>query len=315
MARIVITGGRGFIGSHLEVELREAGGHEVQPMDRTDGDLRDYAIAVDALRQRDPEIVIHCAAQVGRLSGEQDVSHTIQSNATMTGNVARACGSIGARLVYVSTSEVYGDQGEDLCCEDGPMVLPHNLYGLSKRWGEEIAQLYAPRGLQVWRPSMPYGPGLPPGWGRAAIVNMLWQALHRKRILVHRGAARSWCWIGDAVRAMRLVLESGEVGAWNIGRDDAEVSMLHVARIACELTGAPLNLTEGIDPPSAQTVVKRLSTEKLRRLGWEPEVELLEGMKRTLKVVRHYDANAIQQPAAIIRANREQAAIDQVQGV
>jgi nucleoside-diphosphate-sugar epimerase len=156
------------------------------------------------------------------------------------------------------------------------------MYGLSKRWGEESCRLYAPDGLIVLRLSMPYGPGLPAGFGRAAIINMLWQALNRKPIPVHIGAERSWCWVGDTVRAIKLIIEDSTHGAYNVGRDDAPVSMFQVARIACELTGAPFELIEMVKAPERQTVVKRLSTDKIRELGWTPEVDLLEGMERTL---------------------------------
>ena len=79
-------------------------------------------------------------------------------------------------------------------------------------------------------------------------------------------------------------------GIWNVGRDDAAVPMLTVAQIACELTGADPNLIVQVEPPSMQTVVKRLSTERIRGLGWEPEVGLVEGMTRTLDWVRSLDA-------------------------
>lgn len=280
-----MTGAAGFIGQHLCAELR-AHGHVVVGVDRSDGDLRHPDVATHLIRTHEPEIVVHLAAKVGRLFGEDDVMETVSDNAGMTALVAQACGQIGVRLVYASTSEVYGDRGETVCEEDSlTEQLPHNAYGLSKRWGEEACRLYAPEELTIWRPSMPYGGGLPAGRGRAAIVNMLWQALHREPIPVHEGAERSWCWIGDAVRAMRMTLEQPG-GVWNVGRDDAGVPMLEVARLACELTGAPESLIEMIPAPPRQTVVKRLATDKLRGLGWTPEVELREGMERTLQWVR-----------------------------
>ena len=319
--RILITGDAGFIGTHLRGELKRAG-HDVAGIDLVRGhDLLDRNEALqtsahldDALAASEPDVVVHLAAQVGRLFGEDDLEHTISSNALMTSLVARsisACRSAGApapRLCYCSTSEVYGDLGHAVAHEYGGLggpggAVPHNLYGLSKRWGEETSAMYvlgdadlgATGGLQVIRPSMPYGPGLPPGRGRAAIVNMLWQAWHRETITVHRDAERSWCWIGDAVRGIRLVLERGRVaatvdeylfgeGCYNVGRDDAGVSMLRVAEIACEITGweASEAAIELVDAPARQTRVKRLATDKLRGLGWTPEVELEEGMRRTL---------------------------------
>lgn len=281
--RILVTGAAGFIGNHLCNEFHKYG-HQLHGADLTHGDdLRRPLTIRGRLDVVKPDICVHLAAKVGRLFGEDDLGATIEDNATMTANVARACGERGVKLVYASTSEVYGDNAYDFCDEDdGPFSLPHNLYGLSKRWGEEVCRLYAPDNLLIWRISMPYGPGLPAGRGRAALINFLYNARHRLPITVHQGSERSWCWIGDTVRAMRLTIETSQTGAWNLGRDDNSTSMMQVARRACDLTGAPYGLIAEVEPPERQTVVKRLSTLKLKGLGWKPEVELDEGMKRTL---------------------------------
>lgn len=285
--RALVTGGAGFLGGHLAREL-QIRGWEVVTVDRADGDLRDDDVARQLVVLHKPDVVCHFAAKVGRLFGEDDPAETIRDNAIMTTNVARACAAGDVRLAYASTSEVYGDRGERTCVEDDHLdVLPHNIYGLSKRWGEETCQLYAPNGLIVWRISMPYGPGLPAGRGRAAIINMLAQADSFEPIPVHRGAERSWCWVGDTVRAFRLTLESPLAATWNVGRDDARVTMRDVAEMACDLTGAPPELIHEIDPPERQTIVKRLSSEKLRTwTGWHPNVSLDVGMRRCLSWLR-----------------------------
>lgn len=296
---ILVTGAAGFIGTHLWDEL-EQDGHRVIPADRRfGGDLRDPANVRDLFTwaaDHDVDQVVHLAAKVGRLFGEDDLTATVADNVTMTALIARACGDHGIPLAYASTSEVYGDLGEQLAREDGPMQLPHNAYGLSKRQGEEFCRLYAPDQLLLLRFSMPYGPGHPPGRGRAALTNFLHQALHGDPIPVHVGAERAWCWIGDTVRAVRMLLEQGETGAWNIGRDDNPVSMRRVAELACDLVGAPHDLISDVPAPGRQTVVKRLSTRKLRAIGWEPQIELEDGMARVLEYVRTFDRHGQPRP-------------------
>jgi UDP-glucose 4-epimerase len=291
--KAIVTGGAGFLGSHLCFEL-EQHGHDVVVLDLKISRFHDlrFPELVDSLfdEHEDADLCVHLAAKVGRLFGEDDPMETVTDNVGMTALVAQACGTRGIRLAYASTSEIYGDNGNNVCDEEtGPFSLPHNLYGISKGFGEDVCNHYAKTGLLIFRFSMPYGPGLPAGRGRAAIINMLHQALHGKRIPVHKNAERSWCYITDTVKATRLALEQSEAGVFNIGRDDNPTSMFEVARIACRLTGANSSRIELIEPPRNQTVVKRLSTDRIRALGWEPEVGLEDGMKRTLEWVQTLD--------------------------
>jgi len=80
--------------------------------------------------------------------------------------------------------------------------------------------------------------------------------------------------------------QSARTFAFNVGRDNDPVTMERVAQLACRLTNAPESLIRIVDPPQRQTVVKRLATERVRALGWEPEVELHHGMQKTLEWIR-----------------------------
>jgi nucleoside-diphosphate-sugar epimerase len=291
--RILVTGSQGFIGKHLVGELLH-GGHTVSG---TVGDLLEPGVADNHVRAEKPDVVVHLAAKTGRLFGEEDPAETVMANAAMTVLVAQACARHNARLVYASTSEIYGDWGNyefPLKEQWGGFGVPHNLYGLTKRWGEEACKLYAPDNLTILRLSMPYGPGQPhgrPGY-HAAITTFLHLAAKRQPIPVHQGAERSWCYITDTVQAVRAIVESGREGVWNVGRDDDPRPMLAVAEIACDLTAAPRTLIRMVDPPARQTLVKRLSTEKLRSLGWRPTVGLEDGMARTLDWLRDLEQQA-----------------------
>lgn len=286
--KILVTGASGFIGGHLMKELRN-NGHDVIGISLRDGDLTHRGIAEQFIRDVDPDIVVHLAGVVGRLFGERDPEATIKCNTLSTVYIAQVCAAQGIRLVYASTSEAFGDHGDIHVAETVHGVLPYNLYGLSKRWAEEAARLYCPDGLQLFRLSMPFGPGLPGGVGRAAIITFLWNAHYRKQITVHRGGKRCWCWIGDTVRGVRMLIENGGTGVWTVGRDDNEATMLRVAELACDIAGAPRDLITEIDPPSNQTVIKRLNTERLLTIGWQPTIDLEQGMRLTYDAVKRYD--------------------------
>lgn len=294
--RILVTGAEGFIGVNLCAALEQR--HDVRAIDILDGDLTKLNIAAALIKRHKPQLVIHLAGLVGRLFGEDDVANTITSNAIATTYVAQACAEAGIHLTYASTSEAFGDQGDRLVPESDHGVLPHNMYGLSKRWGEEACRLYMPEDdLQIFRLSMPYGPGLPAGRGRAALITFLFNAIHGKPIVVHSGAQRCWCYISDTINGLCRLIEDGGSGAWLVGRADNETSMLTVAEMACDIAGAPRGLIEVVDVPENQTLVKRLDSKRLYDIGWTPKVNLEEGIDMTYHAVKHYnDAGRPQWP-------------------
>lgn len=269
--RVLVTGASNFIGSHLSRELQDAG-HLVA------GSSPGVGVR-QAIESHGAEVLIHLEGASSGLLGEASVYETVGDTAGVTAEVAKACGELGVRFIYASTDAIYGDTGGAVSTEEGPFGLPNTTYALSKLMGESLGLLYAPKGLTVLRVSAPYGPGLEAN--KSAIINLLLQAHFGMPMPVHIGAERSWCWIGDIVRGIRLVMENGD-GVYNIGRDDDGISMQEVAELACSLTGADKSLIEEVEAPARQTVVRRLSVQKLRRLGWEPRVSLYEGMKMTL---------------------------------
>lgn len=304
--RVALTGAAGYLGTHLAQTLTRAG-HELYAHDRNPlpylssrSDLAGNPQEVAAFRfwlsRNRPDVVVHMAARTGRLFGEDDRRDAVRSNAEATVNVATACGDMGIRLVYASSSEIYGDTGGEPCTEvDFPANLPHNLYGLSKRWGEEACHLYAPDGLTIWRISMPYGPGAKVGYrGLNALHAFLYAAHNRLPITLHKGASRSWTWVGDTMAGMLATLE--RPGIWNIGGDHDHRTMREIAEWACTLAGAPTTLIEEVDPPAAQTLVKRISSAKLESIGWRPTVTIHDGMARTYDWVRQHDINGNRLP-------------------
>ncbi len=278
--RVLCTGAAGFLGSRLAPVLIDRG-HAVICVDHDDGDLTDPRIAKSIVAMIGPDVVVHLAANPGRVFGEEDPAHTVTTNTVATINVAKACADADARLVYVSTSEVYGtacDAG--LVDESTPLGEPRNLYALSKAAGEQAARLYAPDNLTIIRPSMPYGPGMATGHGRAALPSMIASLLRGEPYTVHAATKRSWCYVDDLVRGMADVIERG-TGVYNVGRDDDLRDMIDVAHLVCDVLDLDIALLSVNQPDDTITRVKNISMTKLRALGWRPEVDLVEGIKRT----------------------------------
>jgi nucleoside-diphosphate-sugar epimerase len=278
-SRILITGGTGFIGAPLAEELARRG-HDVTALGSKDGDLTEPGVAEQVLDKHAPDVVVHLAARVGRLIGEQDPDETRRLNVDASALLAAACAARGARLTHGSTTEVYGAIGDRVVDESTPLdVEPDSVYGRTKRDAEAAVLEYVPDALLL-RSLFPYGPGTAPGQ-RGAIVSMLDQAVRGAQLTVYRDDERSWCWVGDTASAIALLVERGERGPWNVGRDDDRRSMLDAARAVCRVTGASEELIVEVDAPTAPAA-GHVSTEKLRTLGWKPAVEFEDGLRKTL---------------------------------
>ena len=247
--RVLVTGGRGFLGTHVCDALRAAG-HEAIALGRVDGDLAVPGVAESLLAEHRPDAVVHLAAVMPD-------DERLAQNAPITALVAEACAEYGARLLHGSTTSVYGDE---------------TPYADSKRASEEAAG-----DATILRFAFPYGP-----WQRrGAIPTLLRQALAAEPVVVYRGWKRSFCYAGDAARAVVLLLD--QEGVFDVGRDDDPRTLEQVAELACRVSGAAETLIELRDPPAGPApVLDRLDLEPLDALGWRPEVELEDGLQRTL---------------------------------
>jgi nucleoside-diphosphate-sugar epimerase len=253
--KVLVTGGRGFLGTHVCAALREAE-HEPVPLGRADGDLAEPGTIERLLDEYDPALVVHLAAA---LPGDE----RIEENAPVTGLVAAACASRGLRLFHGSTTSVYSD--------DTP-------YAESKRTSEEAAGE-----ATILRFHYPYGPGQRQG----AIETMLRRALAREPVVFFPGWARSFCYARDAAEAVAILVEHGQEGDWDIGRDDDLRPLEEVARLVCAAVGVDESLVEPGEPlPGYAPLVETLDTERLRSLGWRPAVEFEDGLRRTLDSIR-----------------------------
>jgi len=285
--KALITGHSGFIGQAMRREL-VSNGWDVDGFDRSHGQfVQDYEAVLRAVVDSAPDVVIHLAAEVGKLNCELHPSRALSANVLGTLNVSKVCAEKGIPLVYCSTSEVYGDWGEIDVREDDEAFAQglSGMYAITKIAAEHVAQTYAPDGLKIIRPTMPMGTGVPPGPGRRAVDNLIHQAITGQTMIVHNGAARSWCWIDDLACGIRYVLERGESGIYNVGRDDDEISMLDLATKIHSMVGSTSKV-ELVDAPERQTAIKRISCQKLSDLGWRPQTSLDDGLAQMIEWMR-----------------------------
>jgi nucleoside-diphosphate-sugar epimerase len=324
--RVAVTGAAGYIGGWLMAEL-DRRGHQVcaQDLDHPPStadvhwlSFRTFDLCTQErirwLRTFEPEVVIHLAALYGRVWGEVDMVKTAGINAGLTAMLARDTAAHAARLMFVSSSEVYGDiANHRTCYTDARHGLvaplePMNMYGMSKKWGEEAAQRYAPDGLMITRLNMPYGPaicpplpgtvpdtsGKPGPVGYNVLHSMTWEAEHGFDLKVHTGTTRCLTWVGDTVRGLAMIMESGQSGIWNVNRNDDHRPVAELARKVIDLTGSTSQIrTE--EPPPRVTLRKSLDNSGLLELGWRPTVNLDEGIKQTWEYFRKFDRDGVWQ--------------------
>ena len=252
---MLVTGGRGFLGTHVCAALREAG-HEAVPLGRADGDLAQPGRIDGLLDEHEPEVVVHLAAV---MPGDE----RLDRNAPITELVARACTARGVPLFHGSTTAVYSDE---------------TPYAESKRASEEAAGE-----ATILRFHYPYGPHQ----RRGAIPTMLQQALAREPVVAYRGWARSFCFARDAAEAVAILVQHEARGEWDVGRDDDLRGLDEVATLACAAAAADESLVELADPPDGYApLIGSLDTDRLRSLGWRPAVALEDGIRSTLGWLR-----------------------------
>lgn len=318
--RIGVTGAKGFIGSWLIPEL-EAAGHEVRTTDRTQGGephrFEHYSVDLNyegmVRRWLDMteglDAVVHLAALYGRRQGEHDLMATASTNAGLTAELARECHRRGIRFVYTSSSEVYGRAKDSIRSKHQHMersryawedaTKPLNMYGLTKKWGEEATRMYC-ADHRILRLNMPYGPASPEGQyarnsatpapgGVNFLYIALWSALHGLPFQAHRGTSRSYTYVSDTVRAIRRLLEQDTSGTWNVCRSDDYYTAEQIGRLAMDYTSADQSLMTVVDVPADVTEEKFMDVSPLYAGGWEPVVSFEEGVLETLKYLSNFD--------------------------
>jgi nucleoside-diphosphate-sugar epimerase len=305
-ARALVTGGAGFIGSHLvdalvslDVRVRVLDDLSTGSLDNLSrvlngielvrGDIRD----VEACRRacEGVDVVFHEAALGSVPRSIADPATTIAVNAGGTANVfAAARDARVSRIVYASSSSVYGDS-ERLPKREGEEGRPLSPYALSKKFGEELAATFASAyGMELvgLRYFNVYGPRQDPDGPYAAVIPRFFRScLAGEPPLVHGDGeqSRDFTFVADAVAANLLAARAPRSAcgrAYNVG-GGARTTVSELARVVCGVTGAAARLAPRHGPPRPGDVRHSLADLALSReaLGYRPEWTLARGLEQT----------------------------------
>ena len=306
MARLVVTGAAGFIGSHL-CEALLARGHSVIGIDNlVTGDMANIA----HLRDKDFQFIRHDVTQYIDVDGAVDcVLHwaspaspidylmlpiqTLKVGSLGTHNALGLAKAKQARFVLASTSEVYGDplehpQKETYWGNVNP-IGPRGVYDEAKRFAEAMTVAYRrfhKVDTKIVRIFNTYGPRMRPRDGRV-VSNFIVQALHGEPITVYGDGTqtRSFCYISDLVDGIIRLMLSKEAGPINIGNPQ-EMTIEQIARLIIEMTGSKSKIVYKPLPTDDPKVRQPDITLARTLLGWEPKVALEQGLGRTIEYFR-----------------------------
>ena len=300
--RIVVTGAAGFIGSHLSEALLDRG-HSVVGVDNLlTGDLANLA----HLRSRDFEFIRHDVTRHIDIDGPVDVVlhwaspaspidylelpiQTLKVGSLGTHKALGLAKAKGARFFLASTSEVYGDpqvhpQPETYWGHVNP-VGPRGVYDEAKRFAEAITMAYHryhSLETRIVRIFNTYGPRMRPYDGRV-VSNFIVQALKGEPLTVYGDGSqtRSFCYASDLIDGIYRLFQSDRSDPTNIGNPN-EFTVRQLAEQVIALTGSKSKIIEKPLPEDDPKVRKPDITIARSVLGWEPKVQLEEGLQRTL---------------------------------
>jgi UDP-glucuronate decarboxylase len=304
-----VPGGAGFIGSHLCDRLIAAGHSVVALDDFSTGDashleqLRDhprFKLIQSDVVQALPEAfnsatrIFNLACPASPAYYQREPIQTTLTSAIGMWRLLEAAGRSGARILQASTSEVYGDplvhpQVETYWGHVNP-IGPRSCYDEGKRCAEALCFAYArERGQQIRiaRLFNCYGPRLRPGDGRV-VSNFIVQALRGEPLTVYGDGlqTRSFCYVSDTVDALIRLMESDEQGPVNVGNPN-EHTVLQLAELVLRLTGSSSRLERCPLPVDDPTRRRPDIAVARTTLGWEPKVDLEEGLRETIAHFRH----------------------------
>jgi dTDP-glucose 4,6-dehydratase len=308
MPTSLVTGGAGFLGSNL-CDLLLSRGHRVICVDNLDtgslenirhlknvGDFRFGMLDITGHYEVDEPIdfVYHMASPASPIDYARLPLHTLKVGAYGTHNTLGLAKKHRARFLLASTSEVYGDplvhpQPESYWGNVNP-IGPRGVYDEAKRYAEALVMAYLrQQGVDtcIARIFNSFGARMRPQDGRA-IPTFLRQALSEKPVTVFGDGSqtRSFCYVDDLIRGLVMLAESDVHEPVNLG-NPTEMALLEMAELIIELTESRSELVfEALpidDPQVRQPDIVRAK----QLLGWEPEIDVREGLRRTIE---HYTA-------------------------
>jgi UDP-glucuronate decarboxylase len=309
MRRVLVTGGAGFLGSHLCTRLLEEGHHVICLDNFYTGRPENVAHLMNGERARSFELVhhdvvecyqaevdeiYHLACPASPVHYQHDSVRTLKTAVVGTINMLELAQRTGARILIASTSEIYGEpqvhpQREDYWGHANP-IGKRSCYDEGKRCGEALAVAYAAHhhvSTRIVRIFNTYGPRMHEEDGRV-VSNFIGQALTGQPLTIYGDGSqtRSLCYESDLIDGLIAMMQLGvDPGPINLG-NPSELTVRRIAEVVIELSGSRSPIEHRPLPPDDPTRRRPDITKARRILRWEPRVTLTEGLARTIEYYR-----------------------------
>lgn len=306
MTTSLVTGGAGFLGSHLCEELLKRGDRVICVDNLETGSLKNIEhireenfsylnldIVSPYFVDEDVDVIYHLASPASPIDYLRLPLHTLKTGAYGTHHSLGLAKFKRARFILASTSEVYGDpqehpQSESYWGHVNP-IGPRGVYDEAKRYGEALTMAYhRQQGVDtgIVRIFNTYGPRMRPHDGRA-VPTFLRQALLDQPLTVFGDGSqtRSFCYVEDLIRGIIALAESGYHEPVNIG-NPTETTLLELAETVIKITEAKSQIVFEELPVDDPRVRKPDTTRARELLGWEPDTNLNDGLVKTVAAYR-----------------------------
>ncbi|MCC2640489.1 MAG: putative UDP-glucose 4-epimerase [Nitrospira sp.] len=302
--KVLVTGGAGFIGSQVVDRLLQEG-HEVVVVDNLVTGKRKhvpktvqfYKLDIEnpklerIFRNERPSIIFHLAAQMNVRRSVADPMFDAQVNVLGTLNVLEQASKHGTRKVIFSSSggAIYGEQ-QIFPAPESHITQPLSPYGISKLCGEHYLSYYSRlSGLQVvsLRYANVYGPRQDPEGEAGVVAIFIQKMLQREQAVVYGNGrqTRDFVFVEDVVEANLMTMGPDVQGTYNVGMG-VETSINDLFRTVAELTKVEAKELHGPAKKGEQARSVVDATKLRMELGWEPKVDLREGLRRTVEYFR-----------------------------